>query len=192
MSFWKTSTGESAISDSKSFEIEGGNLAPIPDGAHVLAVIASAKWATVRDGSDEYIEIKWEVLKPAVYENRKIYQKLWVRDLDPSVKDKDKAVAKRDKALRMFSVIDANAGGKLAKLQDTPDDDDLAVALSGKMMVIGLRIWETKNAMGEDASGNWVYFVGEKTSELKEGTPKAPAKPKTTFAQDMAREDIPF
>lgn len=192
MSFWNTSTGESAITETKSFEIEGGgNMAPIPDGAHVLGMVNSAKWATVRDGVDQYVEIKWDVLKPAAYENRKVFQKLWVSDLDPTVKDKDKATAKRDKALRMFSTIDANAGGKLAKLRDKPDDDDLAAALVGKMMVIGLRVWETKNAMGEEASGNWVYFVGEKNSELKEGVVKASAAPKKSLREDIS-DDIPF
>jgi Protein of unknown function (DUF669). len=193
MSFWSTSTGESAITETKSFEIEGGgNMAPIPDGAHVLSMIADAKWAETRDKDATYINIKWDVLKPEPYANRKVFQKLWVGDLDPSVKDKDKAVAKRDKALRMFSVIDANAGGKLAKLREKPDDDDLAAALVGKMMVIGVRVWETKNAMGDDASGNWVYFVGEKNSELKEGAVKA-GKPvsKASFKEDIA-DDLPF
>ncbi len=192
MSFWNTSTGESAIQEnSRTFEIEGGNIDPIPDGAHVLAMIEEAKWATVRDGDAEYINIKWAVLKPEVYANRKTFQKLWVGDLDPSAKDKEKAIAKRDKALRMFSVIDANAGGKLARMKDKPDNDDLAAALVGKMMVIGLRVWESTNAMGEAASGNWVYFVGEKTSELKEGTVKAATKPKplTTSSFD---DSIPF
>ncbi len=191
MSFWTTSTGESAITESKSFEIEGGgNLDPIPDGAHVLAMVNSAKWATVRDGIERYIEIKWDVMKPLVYANRKVFQKLWVSDLDPGQKDKDKAAAKRDKALRMFSTIDLNAGGRLSKLKAEPDDEDLSVALSGKMMVIGLRVWETTNSSGGDASGNWVYFVGDKASELKEGTVKA-SKPKTSLKRDMD-DSIPF
>lgn len=191
MSFWETSTGESAIQESKSFEIEGGNMSPIPDGAHVLAMIEEAKWATVKDGTEEYVNIKWAVLKPEIYANRKTFQKLWVSDLDPSVKEKEKAKAKRDKALRMFSVIDANAGGKLSRIAQKPDNDDLAAALVGKMMVIGLRVWENKNAAGDDASGNWVYFVDQKNSELKEGNVKAAtkAKPVTPSSFD---DSIPF
>lgn len=190
MSFWNTSTGESAITESKSFEIEGGgNLDPIPDGSHVLAMINTAKWETVKNGVEEFINIKWEILKPAAYENRKVFQKLWVDELDPGVKDKEKAIAKKDKALRMFSTIDLNAGGRLSKLKGRPDDDDLAAALSGKMMVIGLRVWETKNAAGDDASGNWVYFIGDKSSELKEGVAKAKKK---TMREEMGESDLPF
>lgn len=193
MSFWDTSTGESAISESKTIEVEGGgNMAPIPDGAHVLAMIEDARWTTVKDSTEEYINIKWAALKPEVYKNRKVFQKLWVGDLDPSVKDREKAVAKRDKALRMFSVIDANARGKLAKLREKPDNDDLAAALVGNMMVIGLRVWESTNAQGQEASGNWVYFVGEKNSELKEGNAKA-AKPASSGStkRDLS-DEIPF
>lgn len=188
--FWTTSTGESAITEGTSYEIEGGgNLDPIPDGAHVLAMVNSAKWATVRDGIERYIEIKWDVMKPLVYANRKVFQKLWVSDLDPGQKDKDKAAAKKDKALRMFSTIDLNAGGRLSKLKAEPDDEDLSVALSGKMMVIGLRVWETTNSSGVDASGNWVYFVGDKASELKEGNVK---QKKKTMREEMGESDLPF
>lgn len=191
MSFWNTSTGESAITESKSFEIEGGgNLDPIPDGSHVLAMINTAKWETVRNGVEEFINIKWEILKPAAYENRKVFQKLWVDELDPGQKDKEKAIAKKDKALRMFSTIDLNAGGRLSKLKGRPDDDDLAAALSSKMMVIGLRVWEMPGSNDETATGNWVYFIGDKSSELKEGVAKA-RKATASLKKDMD-DDIPF
>ena len=53
-------------------------------------------------------------------------------------KDKDpKATA--DKAKRMLAAIDANAGGKLNASARKPEDQDLMMALAGKIMAIKLR-----------------------------------------------------
>lgn len=173
MSFWNTSTGESAVTNSTSFEIEGGgDLSPIPAGTKVLAIVEAATKRTVRDSVEEYAEIKWAVLKPEVYKNRKIFQKIWCYDLDPSVKDEAKALAKKDKALRMLATIDSNAGGKLAAAGVEPTSESLAFALNGKTMVIGLNVWE----MG-DAKGNWVYSVAPKGTEITSEEEAAKNKP---------------
>lgn len=191
MSFWNTSTGETAVSTSKEFEVEGGgNFDPIPEGSNVLAMIEEAKWATVRDGTEEYVNIKWAVLKPEEFKNRKLFQKIWVSDLDPNEKDREKAIKKKDRALKMFAAIDANAGGKLSRLDSKPDDDDLAAALTNKMMVIGLGVWKTKNSMGEDIDGNWVRAVSDKSKAVNVGA-GGMSKPKTTLKQDLG-DEIPF
>lgn len=181
MSFWNTSTGESAVSNSTSFEIEGGGeLLPIPAGTKVLAIVEMASKRTVRDSVEEYAEIKWSVLKPEIYKNRKIYQKVWCYDLDPSAKDATKAQAKKDKALRMLAAIDSNAGGKLAQAGVEPTNEALAFALNNKQMVIGLNVWE----MG-DAKGNWVYYVGPKTDAV---TSEEDAKTRNTNQAAQSRQ----
>lgn len=175
MSFWELSTGETATNAGTEYEIEGGgNFDPLPDGCHVLATIDAAEWRKTQDGMARYVSLKWNVVKPEEYGNRKIFHKLWVDDLDPSAQTREKAIAKRDKARRMLAAIDANAGGKLSKLNEAPTDEQLAAALNGKIMVIGLRIWESTNQQGEAVTGNWVYFVGDKKSDLKEGKPYQP------------------
>ena len=194
MSFFTTSTGESAISETNSFEIEGGEITPIPSGTKVLALIESACKRTVRDGVEEYAEIKWSVLKPEIYKNRKIFQKVWCYDLDPSAKDAAKAQAKKDKALRMLATIDANAGGKLAQAGVEPTNDGLAFALNNKTMVIGLNVWEIKTAEGGTIDGNWVYYVGPKTDAVTSDEDAVRAKPVQSAQSRSAVEDteIPF
>src|SRR6478752_5395999 len=173
MSFWNTSTGESAVTNSTSFEIEGGgDLSPIPAGTKVLAIVEMASKRTVKDSVEEYAEIKWAVLKPEIYKNRKIFQKVWCYDLDPSAKDPTKSQAKKDKALRMLATIDSNAGGRLAAAGVEPTSDALALALNNKTMVIGLNVWE----MG-DAKGNWVYSVAPKGTEITSEEEAAKNKP---------------
>jgi len=186
--FWSISTGESAVSESSnSFVIEGGSdFEPIPAGTKVLAMPEAAKWRTVRDSVEEYVEITWVILKPEAYQNRKIFHKLWVKDLDPGAKDKEKAKAKKDKALKMLAAIDANAGGKLAKLSSAPTDDHLSVALLNKPMVIGLGTWD--DAETKKPKGNWVMSVapkGSEISEVKKGDAVSSRKP-------LVDDDIPF
>lgn len=76
MSFWSTSSGESINTNSTSFEIEGGgNFTPIPAGTKVLAIIENASRRKTQDGMAEYVEIKWAILRPEPYKNRKIFSK---------------------------------------------------------------------------------------------------------------------
>lgn len=176
MSFWNTSSGESAINENNtSFEIEGGgDILPIPAGTKVLAMIETVKWATVRDSTERYVEIKWSVLKAEAYKNRKIFQKLWVADHDPAQNDLEKAKRKKDKALKMLAAIDANAGGRLSKASGEPDNDTLALALNNKLMVIGLNTWD--DAETKKPKGNWVYYVGPKADAITEVTKEDIAK----------------
>jgi hypothetical protein len=177
--FWNTSEGENvAKTKTDSFEIEGGNLEPIPDGSSLLAMVEEAKWSQDKNGN-EFITIKWNVMRPEAYANRRVFQKLWVTDDDPSAKDADKAAKKRDKALRMLAAIDTNAGGRLTKVAGKPDDEDLAAALAGKAMIIKVMLWEIEDRQtGETIRGNWVSAVSPKGGELKVGAEKeASAKP---------------
>ena len=129
MSFWDLNDGSKAEADS-TYEMEGGNLEPIPANTGCIAAIEEAKWDYYEE--DSYISLKWRVIKPDDYSNRVIFQKVKVygtsRDKDPQ--------ATADKAKRMLAAIDANAGGKLMKLKVVPEDTDLMSALVGKMMAI--------------------------------------------------------
>ncbi len=159
--FWETSDGES-LGNEKEFDGGGGGFELIPDGSSVLAMPDEAAWDETKNG-DRFIKIRWNVVKPEEFANRKVFQKLWVLDDDPNAKDPAK---KRDKAKRMLAAIDANAGGKLAAKGRMPTDDDLALALINKPMVIRVHEYEGQNGGN---GGNWVAAVSSKSSELKTG-----------------------
>lgn len=197
MSFWDLSDGKSAADNAvEEYEIAaGGAFAPIPEGSSVLALIDEAGWQD-KDGTD-YIELRWVVLAPDQYKNRKIFQKLWVEG-DPSVADAKKAALKKDKAIRMLSAIDMNAGGKLVKKAGKPTNEDLMSCLTNKPMIIKLAVWEMddKERPGETVSGNWICAVAPKTKgvDVKEDTRPAP-KPRNKQAAPsvyVAADEIPF
>jgi hypothetical protein len=172
MGFWNTSSGENAAQTGGEYEV-ASNMEPIPEGSFVLAMVDEAKWDKTING-DEYVSLRWTVLAPDQFKNRKVFHKLWVTDQDPNAKDQAKAIDKTDKARKMLAAIDANAGGKLTAKDTRPDDDNLAMALLDRPMVITLGVWES-NRGGN--GGNWVMAVAPKTKELKVGTAKA-SKPR--------------
>jgi len=195
MGFWDLSDGESAATGEKEYEQETGNLDPIPDGSSVLAIIDEAKWAETRDEQAEYVSLRWSVMEPAEYANRKVFQKLWVTDDDPNVSDAGKMEKKRDKAKRMLAAIDANCGGKLAKTARKPTDDDLALALTNRPMIIKCMIWEMKGSDGGMNSGNWIAAVSPKSKgvdvKAAKPSPSRKAAPASSFGDDLG-DDIPF
>lgn len=190
MSFWKLSDGESAVeTTTKEFDGGGGNMAPMPEGSSVLAMPDDVKWAEDRD-RNEYLSIRWTVLKPDEFLNRKIFQKIWISDEDPRAKDPAK---KKDKALRMFAAIDANAGGKIGKRDTKPTDDDLAIALVNKQMVLRLGVWEMEGDNGA-MSGNWVQAVSAKDKPVSAGAAAPARKPQAQQSRtgDVLEDDVPF
>lgn len=189
MSFWDLNDGSKAEGDS-IYEIEGGNLEPIPANTGCIAAIEEAKWDSYEE--DRYISLKWRVIKPDEYGNRVIFQKVKVygtsRDRDPH--------ATADKAKRMLAAIDANAGGKLMKLQSEPDDTDLMSALVGKMMAIKVQVWKLTKEDGEKMEGNWISAVapakGKAAEAAKKSAPKPQPKPEPAVEEDYFEDDIPF
>ena len=177
-SFWELSTGDTAKSDGE-YEVGGGNFDPIPEKTQCLAVIDEAKWDE-RSGA-RFISLRWSVLAPDVYKNRKIYHKLWVTDADPMAKDADK---KRDKAKLMLAAIDGNAGKKLFASPDEPTDQTLTDCLSLKPMLIMVMQWAIKDAEGTEKKGNWIGAVSSKGATS--ATVAAPAK------KAIVSDDIPF
>ena len=192
--FWNLSDGEDAAKTGAEYEIPGGSMEPIPAGSSVLAMIDEAKWDHTQNDAEEYISLRWTVLAPEEYKNRKVFHKLWVTDHDPNAKDHAKAVAKTDKARKMLAAIDANAGGRLTAKDARPSDDDLARALQDRPMVITLGVWESNQPGG--SGGNWVMAVAPKNKALKIGD-KAPAKKSGGNPLDFNRradvdDEIPF
>lgn len=170
--FWNLSDGEDITKTGSSFEAGGGSIEPIPDDTSVTAFIDEAKWDASRDG-DQFISLRWSVAAPAEFKNRKVYQKLWVTDLDPRAKDAEK---KRDKAKRMLFAIDANAGGKLKASGKLPNDIDLGIGLLNKMMSVKVKQWKMKNeTTGEDMVGNWIAAVGPRPGSAAAEAAKRPA-----------------
>jgi hypothetical protein len=196
MSFWDLSDGESAKDTDSEYEIPSGNLEPIPDGSSVLAMVDEAKWDD-KDGA-EYISLRWSVLAPEEYKNRKIFQKLWVTDDDPNAKDEKAAAKKRDKARRMLAAVDANAGGKLTKKEGVPTDETLSACLTNKPMTIKCMLWEMpdREKPGEFIRGNWIAAVAPKSKgvDVKEASaPKRASAPAVSGSPAGGFDDeIPF
>jgi len=194
MSFWDLSDGGNAAeSASEEYEIPSGRT--IPDGSSVLAMIDEAKWDE-KNGA-KYVSLRWSVLSPDAYKNRKVFQKLWVLDDDPSSKDEAKAAKKRDKARRMMAAIDANAGGKLTRKPGMPTDETLTQCLTNKPMVIKCMEWSIDdNQTGETIRGNWISAVAPKSKgiDVKEAKPSV-QRPKAQGYVDhrpIDDDDLPF
>lgn len=177
MSFWQTSDNENAAQNTgNEFETGGGNIEPIPASTRLKAMIDDAKWDSFQ--GDEFINLRWTVLAPESYNNRKVFQKVRVLDQDTK---------KADKAKRMLAAIDANAGGQLAKKQDVPSDMDLASALMNKPMMIEVQVWEMTGDDGQKRSGNWVSKVAPANSSS--GTEQHVNSAPSSEKED---DDIPF
>jgi hypothetical protein len=160
--FWGLSTGEDATTKTDgSFDAGGGKMEPIPNDTSVLAAIDEAKWDKDNNGN-RFISLRWEVLQPEEFQNRKVFQKLWVLDNEPKAKD---PVKKRDKAKLMLGAIDMNAGGKLLAKPVMPTDEAMTLHLTNKPMIIKVMVWSMRDAMtGDMNSGNWVGAVSSKAT----------------------------
>ena len=169
MSFWNLSDNTSASETGKSFEMGGGDMEPIPANTSVLAAPDEAKLDNYE--GDEYISLRWTILAPKEYANRKVFQK--IRVFDPDTK-------KSDKAKRMLAAIDSNAGGQLIASGQEPTDALLTKCLVNKPMLLKLQVWEMN-----DKKGNWVAAVSPRAA-----TSDTPA-PATKAAADIG-DNVPF
>jgi hypothetical protein len=143
MSFWTTE----ALASTGTVETGGGDMTPIPAKTQVKSAIDEAKWDTYDDM--EYISLRWTVLAPVEFKNRKIFQKIRVND-----------PAKKEKALKMLGAIAINAGGGLLKTAGEPTDADLQKHLLNKPMALLLQVWKIKpDDGGDEITGNWISSV---------------------------------
>ena len=96
----------------------------------------------------------------------------------------------------MLAAIDANAGGKLGQRQGKPSDDELALNLCNKPMIITARIWEVEDRQtGGLISGNWVSAVAPKSKGINvKAAAVSSQRPKARGNVDNRDlgEDIPF
>jgi len=165
------------VAASGSFETGGGDIEPIPSNTTVLAAPDEAKVDNYQ--GDDYISLRWTVLAPPDYKNRKIFQKLRVYDADSK---------KADKAKRMLAAIDANAGGHLLTADTNPTDALLTKSLVNKPMLLKLQIWEIEDAnTGEKKRGNWISAVAPR------GNAQVPQQvPQQTPVAGIDLSDVPF
>jgi len=198
MSFWNMEDGTSAASGDKEYTAASGDFDVIPKGSSVLVSIEDASWKEGYQISEEFVNLKVRVSKPEAYENRVLFFKLWIDDLDPGVKtngsfDKAKAVTKRDKHKRMLMAIDANGKGRLAKLAARPTDDQLAVALVGAQFVATLGVWDKDDGAGKKIpGGNWLMAAKPKTAAVSEVEAKVAPKRQAAAFDDDLDDDVPF
>lgn len=193
--FWGLSTGEDATTKTDgSFDAGGGNMQPIPNDTSVLAAIDEAKWDKDQNGN-RFISLRWSVLQPEEFENRKVFQKLWVLDDEPKAKD---PVKKRDKAKLMLGAIDMNAGGKLLAKPVMPTDEALTLHLTNKPMIIKVMVWSMRDqATGDMNSGNWVGAVSSRHSgkvstseEIERNKENAAVHQRQVGGSSMGKRDL--
>jgi len=184
MSFWDLSDGDDIAKIGAKYEIEGGSMEPIPNDTNCIATIENAQIETNRDNL-QYINIRWSVLSPSEYKNRKVFQKLWCLDDDPRAKD---AAVKKDKAKKMLFVIDSNAGGKMFS-SGKPMTDNLLATLNGKQMQIRVMTYELQGDNGK-ITGNWISSISPKGGVVE--AVKRAVTPKQAPAQIADDEDVPF
>lgn len=141
---------EEQAQTSKEFEMVD-QMEPVPHGQNLKGLIDAAKWSEYE--GDRYIDLRYSILEPKPYLNRKIFHKIKVLDTDSK---------KSDKAKRMLAAIDANTGGGLVKLGREPTDADLQMNLLNSAIMIKVGIWAFDDEVtGEKKKGNWVMAVME-------------------------------
>jgi hypothetical protein len=125
----------------------------IPAKTVLKAVIEESKWDTYtpeptntdpHPATQTFIKNTWSIIE-GDYQNRKVFQKLHVRDEN---------TGKAQRALQMLAAIDANAGGKIMAAGTMPDDMMLSMSLSNVPMNITVDVWE----IGGN-SGNYIIAV---------------------------------
>jgi len=192
MRFWDLSDGEQVVGE-KEFEAPsgGGNLI-LPEGSSVMASIDECKWQSFQ-GGEEHISIRWNILAPEDYQGRKIFQKLYPEGDKARAKDAEKAKKKGDTAKRMLAAIDANCGGSMMKLQRKPTDEDFAMHLTNKPMVIRLGLWDL-----DGKQGNWVQAISPASKPVSVDKSKVTAVAQFTASKGSGSaryddvDEIPF
>lgn len=189
MSFWNTSDGQTIDNNGKYEEESGGDLPPIPDDTQVLFAADQVKWDERNNDGNRFISIRWTVMKPAEYANRKVFQKLWVLGNNPNAK---KPQEQADKHKRMLAAIDKNAGGKLFASGEMPTDETLSLNLANKPMVGKLGEWEFTTEDGKQMSGNWIKGVSPRQkTNAKPPQQQAPAQQQQAPAQQQTAPAAP-
>lgn len=189
------------VENAGSYEAKtsGGEFELIPDGIICRAIIDEAKWFSVGEGEKKAkkLSLRWMVVAPDEFDNKRVFQNLWVEDLDPAAKDGKKAEDRRDRDRQMLMAIDFNAGGGLLRTGDL-SDENLISCLTNKTMVIRVRKMEPKDG---GTKRNYVDRVEAKSHPTSSSSEVAAAKAKTSMASSAGSaakggrdlgDEIPF
>ena len=167
MSFFKLSEGQ--LNTTGNYAV-ASDIEPMPKDTQVKSCIDEVKWDEYQ--GERYISIRWQVLAPKQYANRKIFQKLKVEQPD---------VKKRDKAIQMLAAIDSNCGGKLMSAGVEPTDASMQQNLLMKPMILLLDVWDIN-----EKKGNWVKAVSSSKADSAKPAPvAAPAVADTEEDDDI-------
>jgi len=178
----------------ESFESKGGDdFEVIPAKTRALAEIESVTIESYKDAAEiEYINIQWTLMKPEIYQNRRIFHKIRIMGDDPTQKSykEDKQEEKIRNAKMMLAAIDKICtGGKLFGLKRMPTEEELQRYLIGKTAEIYLMVYK----IGE-MEGNWVHSVfapsGNVSAPIQTANKRVPQKPASGF--DDMDSDVPF
>lgn len=189
MSGWWSVDGEDLRNTSASDDLPSNSgFAPLPNNTKVLAIVDSAGIGE-KDGN-RYAEATLTILKPEGYANRKLFPRFWIYDDNPSAADAKK---KRDNDMRRFVKLDASCGGKLAKSGKIPTDDDIALAMTGKQIIVNVMLMEPKD--GKEPFNWYSDYWPKGAKELSEAPARSAPKRQTQNASafdDLDDSDVPF
>jgi hypothetical protein len=179
------SNGELPVSGGE-YKLSDGNFETIPNDTTALAMVESAVLTKYKETGLEYIKVTWNLIKPEELANRKIWQSLWVKDLDPNTAT-EKQVAKKDKHTDMMYAIDGNASGVAFKLDRLPTDEELQSWIDHPMF-IKIMVMAMK-----DSEINWVSWVMPKDKkDVKAEIGKTKAQAAKSEKKNPQDDDLPF
>lgn len=184
MSDWWNVDGEDLRKTDAEADLPTGSFEPLPDKTKVLAIVDSAGIGE-KDGN-RYAEATFTVLKPEGYANRKLFAKYWIFDDNPHAPDPKK---KRNNDMRRFVKLDAACGGRLARDGGKPDGDDIALAFTGKQVIVQVMLMTPK----EEGKSPVQWFSDYWPKGAKELSEAVKPKPKSVAAmEDDDYSDVPF
>lgn len=186
MSFWNTSGGEDVRTTTKAEDdLPTGDFTPIPDKTKVLVTIDQAGVDEDKNFNKRAFA-EMTIVKPEAFARRKLFPKFWIFDDNPNAADKQK---KRDNDLRRFTKLDQACGGKLSSSGKEPTDEAIALAFSGKSVIVNVMLMEPNDG---DAFNWFSDYWPKGTKEIPEVDAPAPKPaPKKPVADDLD-DEIPF
>ena len=192
-SFWNS--GGEDVRQKIDYEADlptGEGFEPLPDKTKVLALVTEAGIGE-KDG-DRYAFATLEIIKPAAYAKRKLFPRFWVYDDNPHAADKEK---KRANDLKRFIKLDGACGGKLARKDGVPSNDDIALAFTGKQVIVQVMLMTPRPTEQNPKPDSVQWFAdywakGQKeVPEVEASSKKVTKKPE--YADDLDDDSaVPF
>lgn len=190
MSDWWNVDGEDLRKTDAEADLPANNFEPLPDKTKVLAVVDSAGIGE-KDGN-RYAEASFTVLKPEGYAKRKLFAKYWIFDDNPHAPDPKK---KRNNDMRRFVKLDAACGGKLARNGGKPDADDIALAFTGKQVIVHVMLMTPKEDGKSPVqwfSDYWPKGAKELSEAPKKAVSNSQSSHRSDYDDDLDGDSVPF